>query len=187
MILRQRRRELGVSQADLAEAAGVHLRQIRRYERGEQQPVLPVAVRLAGALGVSVDELAGLGAGRVRLDGDWWAAWQLPTGGGDAIATRGVTLAQRGAIVRMEALESERRAAPWHGELRLWDGSMLTGWYDDARTRGTILFVLRAGDAYAEGRWTGLAHDGAVATGHAALGRTRDDAQAVIGRLVQPG
>ncbi len=46
-VLRQRRMELGMSQADLADAAGVDKRQIRRYETGEQQPVLSVAVAIA--------------------------------------------------------------------------------------------------------------------------------------------
>ncbi|WP_433078715.1 helix-turn-helix transcriptional regulator [Dactylosporangium sp. CA-052675] len=38
-----------MSQADLAAAAGVDKRQIRRYEAGEQQPVLSVAVAIANA------------------------------------------------------------------------------------------------------------------------------------------
>lgn len=38
-VMRQRRHDLGMSQADLASAAGVGVRQIRRYEAGEQQPV----------------------------------------------------------------------------------------------------------------------------------------------------
>jgi hypothetical protein len=42
------------------------------YESGEQQPVLAVAVRLAGALGVTVNELAGLPSERVQLDSTWW-------------------------------------------------------------------------------------------------------------------
>ena len=38
-VIRRRRAELGLSQADLAKAAGVDTRQIRRYEAG-QPPVL---------------------------------------------------------------------------------------------------------------------------------------------------
>ena len=58
-VIRRRRAELGLSQADLAKAAGVDTRQIRRYEAGQQQPVLSVAVAIAKALGISVSELAG--------------------------------------------------------------------------------------------------------------------------------
>ncbi len=180
-VLRERRLGLGLSQAQLAAAAGVHLRQIRRYESGEQQPALGVAVRLAGALGISLDELAGLGPARARLDGDWWAAWQLSSQSPEAIA-RPVALIQHGVTVQLQALDTDRRA--WHGELRVWDGGVLTGWYEDARSRGTMLFRLRPGDEAAEGRWAGLAAGGALATGHAALARTRDGAQAVIGGLV---
>src|SRR5205823_7725005 len=91
-IIRGRRQELGISQAELAGAAGVHLRQIRRYESNEQQPVLPVAVRLADALGISVSELAGLTSERIRLDGTWWAAWQTFNDGAEVLATQPVGL-----------------------------------------------------------------------------------------------
>jgi hypothetical protein len=92
-----------------------------------------------------------------------------------------VALAQRGATVRVQALDTDRRA--WHGELRLWDGNVLTGWYEDARSRGTMLFRLR--DAGAVGRWAGLAQDGALATGHAALGRTRQAAETALAGLIE--
>ena len=46
-VIRKRRSELNMSQSDLAAEAGVDRRQIRRYEAGEQQPVLPVAVAIA--------------------------------------------------------------------------------------------------------------------------------------------
>jgi transcriptional regulator with XRE-family HTH domain len=94
-VIKRRRQILSLSQAELAEGAGVHLRQIRRYESGEQQPVLAVAARLAGMLEVS----------------------------------------------------------------------------------------LREGGAQAEGRWVGLAADGSLVSGHAALARTREDAQAIIARV----
>jgi transcriptional regulator with XRE-family HTH domain len=60
--IRPRRKQLGMSQADLARAAGVDARQIRRYETGEQQPVFTVAVALAAALGIPLTELAGMPA-----------------------------------------------------------------------------------------------------------------------------
>lgn len=47
-----------MSQADLGAAAGVDARQIRRYESGQSQPVLSVAVAIAEALGISLEELA---------------------------------------------------------------------------------------------------------------------------------
>src|SRR3954470_4367984 len=99
-VMRQRRNELGLSQADLAAQVGTDSRQIRRYEAGETQPTLPVAKAIARALGISLDELGGerrspplataialalgisldeLAGGeprRVDLTGHWWASWQ---------------------------------------------------------------------------------------------------------------
>src|SRR5690349_17269401 len=76
-VIRKRRNELGMSQTQLAEAAGVHVRQIRRYETGEQQPLLSVGVAIARALKLSVLELVGEGSSRrVKLDGEWWMSWQ---------------------------------------------------------------------------------------------------------------
>jgi transcriptional regulator with XRE-family HTH domain len=57
-VIRRRRAELGMSQADLGAAAGVDARQIRRYEAGQSQPALSVAVAIADALKISLEELA---------------------------------------------------------------------------------------------------------------------------------
>jgi transcriptional regulator with XRE-family HTH domain len=104
---------------ELAAAAGVRLRQIRRYESGEQQPVLPVAVRLASALGVTVNELAGLAAERVRLEGTWWTAWQTFAEDTEIVATQPAGLSQHGYNIQMEALErsteNERGGYLWRG------------------------------------------------------------------------
>jgi transcriptional regulator with XRE-family HTH domain len=54
------RRAKGFSQTQLAEAAGVPVGTLRNWERGRRQPLLEAAARLAAALGVSLDRLAGL-------------------------------------------------------------------------------------------------------------------------------
>ena len=74
-VMRQRRAALGISQAQLASVAGVDSRQIRRYEAGEQQPVLSVAVAIADALGIPLAELAGQPSQKLDLSGDWVANW----------------------------------------------------------------------------------------------------------------
>src|SRR3954451_13441029 len=104
-IIRRLRQEAGLSQAGLASAAGVHARQINRYESGDQQPALGVAHRLAVALGVSLDELAGVASDRVKLDGTWWAAWQTWNEGLEIVATQPVGLTQHGSTLQIEALE----------------------------------------------------------------------------------
>jgi transcriptional regulator with XRE-family HTH domain len=118
-VLRRLRQEAGLSQAGLAGAADTSLRQIHRYERGEQQPALDVGQRLAAALGVTLDELAGGSTDRVKLDGTWWAAWQTFNDGQQVIATQPVGLSQHGATVQIEALErsteNEQGGYLWRG------------------------------------------------------------------------
>src|SRR4029450_521407 len=75
-VIRRRRAELGMSQGQLAAAAGVDTRQIRRYEAGEQQPLFSVAIAIADALNISIAQLAGKIDHGLDLSGDWWAAWQ---------------------------------------------------------------------------------------------------------------
>lgn len=53
----QLRRQSSMTQQALADAAGVHVNQIRRYEAASAQPTLEALVGLARALHVSLDEL----------------------------------------------------------------------------------------------------------------------------------
>src|SRR6266516_4588393 len=101
-VLRQRRADLGMSQADLAELAGVDKRQIRRYEAGEQQPVLSVAVSIANALKISVGELAGIPSHKVNLSGDWWASWQTFKDSEEVITAQEVQLRQQGDLINLQ-------------------------------------------------------------------------------------
>ena len=193
--IRTRRKELGLSQAQLAAACGVHLRQIRRYESGEQQPVLSVAALIAAALGLSVAELAGEPAPHTRLDGTWWAAWQTFVRGEPVITSQPVALKQLGQTVRMEALEPAPEKTIddylWRGELRVWDGHILMGWYvatrDGVRDKGTMFFIQHNSGDFADGRWVGNSYDGPMITGFAALARSREHALSTIERLIHGG
>ncbi len=51
------RKQRGLTQPALAEAVGLHVSQIRRYEGGSSQPTLDVIRKLAIALSVSADML----------------------------------------------------------------------------------------------------------------------------------
>ena len=57
--LKRLREAVGLTQQDLAEQAEVSLSAVRQWERGDRTPNLEVACRLADALDVSLDELAG--------------------------------------------------------------------------------------------------------------------------------
>jgi transcriptional regulator with XRE-family HTH domain len=52
-----RRKELNLTQAQLAEKAGVTQGAISMIERGERVPSLDVLVKIADALGCKIDEL----------------------------------------------------------------------------------------------------------------------------------
>src|SRR5664279_5777409 len=96
-VIKSRRAALRLSQADLAQRAGVDRRQIRRYESGETQPNLGVARALAHALGISIDELAGdEPTRRVDLSGEWWACWQTWRNGEEVANPHLVKIVQNG-------------------------------------------------------------------------------------------
>ena len=64
--LRARRQAAGRTQADVAEAAGVHAVTVSLIERGKRQPSLGVAFRLSEALGLDRVALAAAAADRLR-------------------------------------------------------------------------------------------------------------------------
>ncbi len=51
------RKAKGYTQASLAEASGIHVQQIKRYELGNTQPSVDALMRLAKTLNVSTDAL----------------------------------------------------------------------------------------------------------------------------------
>lgn len=57
--LRIRRLQLRMSQLDLAKKIGVTQTAIWQYENGEATPKIEIALRLARALGMTVEQLAG--------------------------------------------------------------------------------------------------------------------------------
>jgi transcriptional regulator with XRE-family HTH domain len=55
--LAETRKSQGLTQQGLADAAELHINQVRRYETGAAQPTLEGLIKLAKALHVSLDEL----------------------------------------------------------------------------------------------------------------------------------
>jgi transcriptional regulator with XRE-family HTH domain len=192
-IIRQRRDELGMSQADLARATGVDARQIRRYEGGEQQPLFNVAVAIAKALRIPISDLAGSPVHRVRLSGEWFASWQTFRDGVEKIATQKVEMQQEGEFIRIatntHGLSEAEGGYHWNGELRLWDNEILMGWYaaneGSIRSKGTMYFVLHPHGITMAGRWVGLGYDDKIMTGWGSMGKTPEEAESVIARLNQ--
>ena len=191
-IIRERRGEVGMSQRDLAEAAGVDVRQIRRYEAGEQQPLLSVAVAIADALGISVGELAGKPSHRIKLGGLWWASWQTFRDGAQKIASQQVEIKQEGDLLQVatvtRGLAVEEGGYHWSGELRLWDNEALMGWYaandGSIRSKGPMYFVLHPHGLNMSGRWVGLGYDGRIMTGFGTMGQTQEEAEETMRKLI---
>ncbi|MGH3326493.1 MAG: hypothetical protein ACRDPT_01615 [Streptomycetales bacterium] len=75
------------------------------------------------------------------------------------------------------------------GELRLWDNEILTGYYaandGSIRSKGTLYFVLHPHGIDMSGRWVGLGYDEKVMTGWGTMGKTENDAEAAMSRLVE--
>lgn len=190
-VIRKRRSELGMSQAELAAATGVDRRQIRRYEAGEQQPVLPVAVAIARALKISVNELAGQPPHRINLSGTWWMSWQTSRDNEEAIAVQEVNFAQQEELIHLDTvargLSVEGGGYHWRGELRLWDQEVLMGWYvaneGPIRSKGTLYFVLHPHGISMSGRWVGLGYDSKIMTGWGTAARSKDEALELNARL----
>ncbi len=191
-VIRERRTAIGMSQRDLARAAGVDVRQIRRYEAGEQQPLLSVAIAIADALGITVAELAGKPSHRIKLGGTWWSAWQTSRTGTEKIASQQVEIKQEGDRMQVatitRGLPVEEGGYHWSGELQLWDNELLMGWYaaneGSIRSKGTMYFVLHPHGLNMSGRWVGLGYDGRIMTGWAAMGQTQEEAEDTMQKLI---
>jgi transcriptional regulator with XRE-family HTH domain len=190
-VIRQRRSELGMSQADLATKVGVDRRQIRRYELGETQPTLSAAKAIARALGISLDELAGDETRRIDMTGDWWACWQSWKDGEEVINPHQVRLSQKGDTIEVVAVTRgtplEGGGYMWQGELRLWDNEVLMGWYvaneGAVRSKGTMYFSLHQHGLSATGRWVGLSYDGPIVSGWSSLAKTEEEVVALMDKL----
>jgi transcriptional regulator with XRE-family HTH domain len=193
-VIRARRTELGLSQAQLAKNAGVSPRQLARYEAAEQQPVLSAAVALADALQISLAQLAGQITYDLDLSGTWWCAWQTWKDGAPRIDVHALEVSQRGDLLQLDAdraLPVDQGSYRWRGELRLWDNEALIGWYrsTDAavRSKGSMYLALHQHGTFAWGRWVGMSYDGEVISGWGVMARTGDEAHDVAQNLVDTG
>lgn len=190
-IIRERRTELGLSQADLAARVGVDKRQIRRYEAGDAQPTLSAAAAIAKALDMSIDELAGHATRRIDLSGEWWSSWQTSKDDNEVVTAQEVRLNQQRDHIDVQTLTRgisvDEGGYHWHGELRLWDNEILMGWYaandGSVRSKGTMYFVVHPHGINMTGRWVGLSYDGEIMTGWGAMAHTEDEARHLIDQL----
>jgi transcriptional regulator with XRE-family HTH domain len=76
--LRARRRQLGLSQTDLAEKLGVSFQQVQKYERGSNRIAASTLVAAAEALSTSVSSLVGEDGGGREEDDELFRALARP-------------------------------------------------------------------------------------------------------------
>ena len=190
-VIKARRMALHLSQTELAKTAGVSVRQLARYEAGEQQPVLSAAVALADALHISLIQLAGQVTYGLDLSGTWYCAWQTWKDSVPRVDVYSLEILQSGDLLQLDAdraLPVSEGSYRWRGELRLWDNEALIGWYrsTDAavRSKGSLYLALHQHGTYAWGRWVGMSYDGEVVTGWGAIARTDDEAHRVVKDLI---
>ena len=179
-VIRARRAERGLSQQQLADAASINVRQVARYEAGDNEPSFGAAIQLAEALDISLAELAGQVRRGLDLHGTWWACWQSFREGNETMAIHQIEADQQGDRLHLVARERTRSIEDggylWTGELRLFDNEALIGWYRASegaiRSKGSMYFALHAQGQHAIGRWVGLSYDSELETGFAVLART---------------
>jgi len=167
-----------------------------------QPVILPGSVEMA-ALGVNIppfneeilrilpSELSGMPSQAIDLSGEWWASWQTFRDGVEKIATQQVECKQSSELIQVatttHGLSIEEGGYHWSGELRLWDNEILMGWYaateGPVRSKGTMYFTLHPHGLHMAGRWVGLGYDDRIMTGWGSMAKTREGAEAVIGRL----
>lgn len=58
--LQRLRQDKGLSQSQLAKRAGVPVGTLKNWEQDRREPLLDTAAKIAVALGISLDELAGI-------------------------------------------------------------------------------------------------------------------------------
>ena len=172
---------------------------VRSWKRWEQGTIPSRSYRrlLAGLLDSSTDEPVG-----VDMSGLWHAAWQSWHDGHHVVGIQQVRCEQVGPHIawsaldrghppgagQAEAFRREDGGYVWQGELRLWDGELLIGWYaaDDGsvRSKGAVHLALHPHGLVWSGRWVGLSYDGVSETGLGAMSRTEQDVARAIETLI---
>ncbi|WP_194820535.1 helix-turn-helix domain-containing protein [Nocardia sp. XZ_19_385] len=190
-VIRRSREAKNLSMEALGAAVGVDKRTISRYENGESEPSLSTAAALAAVLEVSLTELAGMEPQGLDLTGRWWAAWQTWMDEVERIDVHPLTIAQDGAVLAIDGSRARsvtEGSYEWRGEMRLWDGESVMGWYvatDGAvRSKGALYFALHPHGSHMVGSWVGLSQAGLVIRGWGAIARERDHVEQVIAELV---
>lgn len=194
--IRRFRERRGLNQEQLADLAGVSLRQMGRYEQVDGEPPASVFLAIADALGVSAAELGGRVPAGPDLGGEWWAAWQTWKDDVERIDLHPMHVRQEGDFLILEGDRAQGEDAiekgdyAWRGELRLHrpTGTLL-GWFESddegVNTAGSYYFKLHTQGTHAVGYWSGDDYDGIVVHGWGVLARRQAVAEQQINALIE--
>lgn len=192
-VIKTRRSVLGMSQPELADAAGISQRQLARYEDAANptQPPLDVADRLATVLGISLLTLAGHGVPALDLSGTWYSAWQTWMDDVERVEMERLTIRQDGEFVRIHGESdpdhTDTGSYSWVGEARLIRNRSVCGWYaatdEGISSCGVIQLVFNTHGSVALGTWAGLSHDGISERGWGAMASTEALARAALAAI----
>jgi len=179
-IIASRRKQLGLSQPELAKLVGISERQVSRYETDDQKLSFEGAIAMSDALQISLGELAGQLAMGVDLGGFWYACWQTTREGLEQINRHQVSVTHTTDFVTLRAGGDYS----WAGEFRVVDDTM-GGRYSalerNERSLGQMFFHIHPNGDAAIGRWTGRWVDGIVGDGWGTLARTASRADRLMG------
>lgn len=103
------RRDLGISQAELARRAGVGADTVRRWEAGESSPQVDLLGRVTAKLGVTIEDIVQVPIAE-RFPGDWRVLrglTQPQLGAAAQIPTQIVGSVERGEISLSENMEAK--------------------------------------------------------------------------------
>lgn len=186
-ILRKQRKARGLDQTDIARAAGVDVRTVQRWERGERGFDFPVtAGKVARALGLTLDELAGITPIGIELSGDWHARWRTWRYGNEVIDRHPMAITQTGPRVEMDSTGDYQ----WRAEMNIV-GYHLDGTYRsievDRQFHGALHLWLSEDANMMIGHWSGSFFDGPMGGDWGVIARDGDKAEAMIRWLSEHG
>ncbi len=178
--IQNRRRQIGLTHAHAAKAAGLSVEQYQRYESGADMAPLDVAIAIASALDMPLPELAGIVPRPVDLNGQWWASFQGALDQSETIDTFTVTVLQAGDRLLLDQ--------NWRGELQLMGNEVLSGWYrpngGPVRTRLGVFLWLPTHENYLYGQWTGVSTSNTVVSGWCVMARDEERSKNIAAQLV---
>lgn len=194
-ILRVRRLVRGLEQKDIAEAAGVGVRTVQRWEDDERQIDFPgTATKVARKLGLTLDELAGIMPIGIELSGQWHARWQTWRYKQPVIDRHSTMIEQSGPRMSMDSDGDYN----WHAEMNIV-GNHANGTYRSIEVGqefgGTFHLWLNTTtdeslNADADmmiGHWSGSFFDAPMGGGWGVVGRDPDQAERMIRHLIDHG